>query len=193
MRGFQVLVHPVIAEIFPDDKNTISFFEWISNQIEKKEKLQQFFKWHLEVISEVIDEIDKTATIDFSKKDEPENWAIEFLKKYDDKIRKMRKNSNQVFERFHQLKSEFEKIIPKGHKYEKDAESIMQVFLNRQELLVGKIIFSYRELWFLANQISNSNFKIGSVEDYQEWVKTNYQNLKRVKVMLQQIEREISK
>mgnify|MGYP000383271253 CR=1 FL=1 len=105
----------------------------------------------------------------------------------------MRKNSNQVFERFHELKSEFTKIIPKNHEYDKESKSIMQVFLNRQELLVGKIIFSYRELWFLANQISNSNFKIGSVKDYQEWVKTNYSNLKRVKEMLQEIEREISK
>ena len=193
MRWFQVLVHPVITEIFSDEKRTISFFEWMSNQIEKKEKLQQFFKWHLEVISEVIDEIDKTATIDFSNKGEAERWAIEFLKNYDEKIRKMRKNSNQVFDRFHELKSEFTKIIPKGHEYDKESKSIMQVFLNRQELLVGKIIFSYRELWFLANQISNSNFKIGSVEDYQEWVKTNYSNLKKVKAMLQQIEREISK
>lgn len=193
MSKFQVLVHPVITEIFSDEKNVTSFFGWVSNQVERKDKLKQFFKWHLEVISEVIDEIEKTETVDFSSKDDAKNWAIEFLKNYDEKIRKMRKNSNQVFERFHELKSEFTMIIPKDHEYSKDSERIMQVFLNRQELLVGKIIFSYRELWFLANQISNSNFKIGSVGEYQEWVKANYSNLKRVKAMLQQIEREISK
>ena len=193
MKGFQVLVHPVITEIFSNDERAMSFFEWISNEIEKKEELQQFFKWHLEVISEVIDEIDRTATIDFSNKNEAKKWAKEFLENYDEKIRKMRKNSNRVFKRFHELKSEFTKIIPKDHEYDKESKSIMQVFLSRQELLVGKIIFSYRELWFLANQITNSNFKIGSVEDYQEWVKTNYSNLKSVKIMLQQIERGISK
>ena len=189
----EILVHPVITEIFSNDKNVILFFKWASNQIEKKEKLQQFFKWHLEVISEVINEIDKTKKINFSNKEQVEKWAIDYLKNYDVKIRKMRKNSNQVFERFHELKSEFTKIIPKDHEYDKKLESIMQVFLNRQELLVGKIIFSYRELWFLANQISNSNFKIGSVEDYQEWVKTNYSNLIQVKMKLGQIEYEISK
>ena len=193
MKGFQVLVHPVITEIFSNDKNVILFFKWASNQIEKKENLQQFFKWHLEVISEVINEIDKTKKINFSNKEQVEKWAIDYLKNYNEKIRKMRKNSNQVFERFHELKSEFTKIIPKDHEYYKKLESIMRVFLNRQELLVGKIIFSYRELWFLANQISNSNFKIGSVEEYQEWVKTNYSNLIQVKMKLGQIEYEISK
>ncbi|RMW38476.1 MAG: hypothetical protein EA447_03180 [Nitrosopumilus sp.] len=187
------MVHPVITEIFSNDKKVVLFFEWASNKIEKKENLQQFFKWHLEVISEVIEQIDKTETIDFSNKNEAEKWAKEFLKNYDQKIRKMRRNSNQVFERFHELKSEFVRIIPKGHKYDKESKSIMQVFLNRQELLVGKIIFSYRELWFLANQITNSNFKIGSVKDYQEWVNINYSNLKRVKTMLEQIERVVSK
>ncbi len=187
------MVHPVITEIFSNDENVILFFKWASNQIEKKENLQQFFKWHLEVISEVINEIDKTKKINFSNKEQVEKWAIDYLKNYDEKIRKMRKNSNQVFERFHELKSEFTKIIPKDHEYDKKLESIMRVFLNRQELLVGKIIFSYRELWFLANQISNSNFKIGSVEDYQEWVKTNYSNLIQVKMKLGQIEDEISK
>ena len=121
MRRFQVLVHPVITEIFSDEKRVASFFEWMSNQIEKKEKLQQFFKWHLEVISEVIAEIDKTTTIDFSNKEEAEMWAIKFLKNYDEKIRKMRKNSNRVFKRFHELKSEFTKIIPKDHEYDKES------------------------------------------------------------------------
>ena len=172
-------------------KKQFCFFEKISNQIKQK-KLKEFFKWHLEVISEVIYEVDKTTNLNFSEKNEVENWANEFLKNYDQKIRKMRKNSNQVFERFHELKTEFEKIIPKGDQYQKKSDEIMQVFLNNQELLIGKIIFAYRELWFVANQINDSNFKIGSIEGYQEWVKTNYSNLKSVKIMLQQIHDKIS-
>ena len=187
------MVHPVITEIFSNQENAILFFGQMSNQIKQKQRLEEFFKWYLEVISEVIGEIDKTRTIDFSQKNESESWAKEFLRNYDEKIRKMRKNSNQIFERFHELKAEFGKIIPKGDPYEKESEKIMQVFLNKQELLVGKIIFSYRELWFVANQINDSNFKIGSINDYQEWVKTNYSNLKSVKIMLEQIQNKISK
>ena len=186
------MVHPVITEIFSNEEKAILFFERISNQIKQKEKLKQFFKWHLEVISEVINEIDKTTKVNFSEKDESEDWAKEFLRNYDEKIRKMRKNSNQVFERFHELKIEFRQIIPKVDQYEKESEEIMQVFLNKQELLIGKIIFAYRELWFVANQINDSNFKIGSINDYQEWVKMNYLNLKSVKIMLQQIQQKIS-
>lgn len=186
-------MHPVITKIFSNDKNAMVFFKWISNQVEEKEKLQQFFKWHLEVILEVISEIEKTTKIDFLNNQEAKMWAREFLKNYDEKIRKMRKNSNQVFERFHELKTEFSRIIPKEHKYKDELESIMQVFLNRQELLVGKIIFSYRELWFVANQINDSDFKIGSIHEYQQWVKENYSNLKSVKTMLEQIERVVSK
>ena len=186
------MVHPVITEIFSDEENVILFFERMSSQIKQKERLVQFFRWHLEVISEVINEIDKTAKINFSKKDESENWAKEFLRNYDEKIRKMRKNSNQVFERFHELKTEFGKIIPKENQHKKESDEIMQVFLNRQELLIGKIIFAYRELWFVANQINDSNFKIGSINDYQEWVKDNYSNLKNVKIMLQRIQHKVS-
>ncbi len=69
----------------------------------------------------------------------------------------------------------------------------MQVFLNKKELLVGKIIFSYRELWFVANQITDHNFKLGSVNRYQRWVEENYSNLKSVKNMLENIKEEISK
>ena len=186
------MVHPVITEIFSDEEKAISFFEWMSNQIKQKEKLEQFFKWHLEVISEVIYEIDNTREIDFSQKNKAEGWAKEFLRNYDEKIRKMRKNSNQVFERFHELKTEFGESIPKGEQYEKELDEIMQVFLNKQELLVGKIIFAYRELWFVANQINDSNFQIGSISEYQKWVKTNYSNLKSVKIMLEQIQNKIS-
>ena len=187
------MVHPIITEIFSNDKKVIEFFEWISNQIEDKKRLEQFIKWHLEVISEVIIEIEKTGNVDFSNKDEAKKWANEFLKNYDEKIRKMRENSNQIFKRFHQLQTEFRNIIPKGHEFDRKSESIMGVFLNKQELLVGKIIFSYRELWFLANQITNSNFKIWTIEDYQIWIKANFSNLKSVKIMLQEIESAIKK
>ena len=190
---FQIWFIQSSQKFFQNEEETILFFELVSNQIKQKEKLNEFFKWHLEVISEVIYEVDKTTNLNFSEKNEVENWANEFLKNYDQKIRKMRKNSNQVFERFHELKTEFEKIIPKGDQYQKKSDEIMQVFLNNQELLIGKIIFAYRELWFVANQINDSNFKIGSIEGYQEWVKTNYSNLKSVKIMLQQIHDKISR
>lgn len=187
------MIHPIITEIFPNGEKVILFFRHMSDQIKQKEKLEEFFKWHLDVISEVINEIDRTAKINFAEKNESENWAKGFLKNYDGKIRKMRKNSNQVFERFHELKIEFGQIMPNGNQNETESDEIMQIFLNKQELLIGKIIFAYRELWFVANQINDSNFKIGSIHDYQEWVKTNYSNLKNVKVTLQEIQHRITK
>ncbi|WP_428326795.1 hypothetical protein [Nitrosopumilus sp.] len=187
------MVHPVITEIFSDKRETNSFFLWISNHLEKKMMIREFFRWHLEVISEVIDEIENTKKINFLEKKDAEQWATIFLKNYEEKIRKMRNISNQIFERFHELKAEFKKIISKEQKFEKESKDIMQVFLNKEELLIGKIIFSYRELWFVANQITNSNFKLGSIDKYQEWVEGNYSNLKGVKNVLEHIEKEISK
>ncbi|KFM16373.1 hypothetical protein AAA799D11_00694, partial [Marine Group I thaumarchaeote SCGC AAA799-D11] len=52
------MVHPVITEIFSNDKNVDSFFLWISNRVKEKKSLEEFFRWHLEVISEVINEIE---------------------------------------------------------------------------------------------------------------------------------------
>ncbi|QDI88238.1 hypothetical protein Nisw_01165 [Candidatus Nitrosopumilus sp. SW] len=186
------MIHPTITEIFSDDSKANLFFKWISNQIKERKKMQEFLHWHVEVISEVISEVNKTQKIDFFEKNETEQWAKDFLKNYDEKIRKMRNISNQIFERFHELKTEFKEIIPKDHKYEKESNETMQIFLNKHELLVGKIIFSYRELWFLANHITDSNFKLGSIKKYQEWVDENYTNLKNVKKELKNIEKEIS-
>ncbi|KFM19719.1 hypothetical protein AAA799P11_00459 [Marine Group I thaumarchaeote SCGC AAA799-P11] len=186
-------MHPVITEIFSNDKNADSFFLWVSNRVKEKKSLEEFFSWHLEVISEVINEIDVTKEINFLDKKEANKWAIEFLKNYDKKIRKMRNASNQIFERFHELKIEFNEIISKENKFQKESKNAMQVFLNKEELLVGKIIFSYREIWFVANQITNSDFKLGSIGKYQKWVEENYSNLKKVKDTLQHIEKEISK
>ncbi|MBI1662726.1 MAG: hypothetical protein IS860_04385 [Nitrosopumilus sp.] len=187
------MVHPVIKEIFLNQKKVISFFLWTTNQLNNTGKLQEFFKLHLEVISEVIDEIEKTQDVDFSNKNEAKLWANKFLENYDEKIRKMRNNSNQIFERFHELKKEFDEIILKKHEFEKELNEIMLVFLNKHELLIGKIIFSYREIWFLANQVNDFNFKLGSIESYQKWVKTNFSNLKKMKNSLEDIELEISK
>ncbi len=154
-------MHPIIPEIYSDEKNTNLFFKWISNQVENKERLKEFFKWHLEVILEVINEMDKTRKIDFLEEKEAKLWATEFLEKYEQKIRKMGNASNQIFDRFHELKTEFKKIVLKKCKYEKESNDTIQVFLNKKELLIEKIIFSYREVWFLANQITESDFKLG--------------------------------
>ncbi|AJM92725.1 hypothetical protein [Nitrosopumilus piranensis] len=187
------MVHPVITQIFSKEKNAEIFFSWISKKINNANALQEFFEWHLQVISEVVKEIENTKKVNFEDKPESEVWAKNFLENYDEKIRNMRKKSNQIFERFHELKKEFNNTIPKEHEYYKKSNEIMQVFLNNQELLVGKIIFSYRETWFLANQIIDSNFKLGSIKNYQNWVEANFSNLKKVKQALEYIENEISK
>lgn len=186
------MIHPVITQVFSEDKKTNLFFSWVSKRIKDKKTLQEFIKWHLDVISEAINEIEKTTRINFSNTKEAKLWAGRFLENYEEKIRRMRRASNQIFERFHELQKEFEVIIPNGHEYQEKSRQVMRVFLNKEELLVGKIIFAYRETWFLANQITDSGFKLGSIDSYQEWVQTNFSNLKKVKDSLEQVEKEIS-
>ena len=70
---------------------------------------------------------------------------------------------------------------------------MMDIFLNKKELLIGKLIFAYRENWFLANQISKPNFKLGSIQSYKIWVQNNYVNLKKLDKSLEIIYQEISK
>ncbi|AFS80641.1 hypothetical protein NKOR_03735 [Candidatus Nitrosopumilus koreensis AR1] len=186
------MIHPKITQVFSEDKKTNLFFSWVSEKINNANTLQEFFKWHLDVISEVISEIEKTQMVNFSNKNESQVWASEFLENYEEKIRKMRRTSNQIFQRFHELQKEFQRIIPKEHEYHEKSKQVMQMFLNKEELLVGKIIFAYRETWFLANQITDSDFKLGSIENYQKWVETNFSNLKKIKESLEQIQKEIS-
>ena len=128
----------------------------------------------------------------FQKKQNAKKWANEFLINYEEKIRQMRFVSNQVFHRFHKLKeNEFSNIIKNDVKFKNEILEIMQIFLNKKELLIGKIIFAYREFWFLANQIQNPDFKLGSIKKYKEWVKGNFSNLKELDKSLEIIRDEI--
>ena len=187
------MIHPTISLVFQDNE-TRKFFTWISKEISNKEKLLEFIKWHLDVNKEVINEIMITQKINFSDSTDAKKWAENFLVNYEKKIRNMRQISNLVFERFFQLKNnEFDRIISKNRDKEEEIKNMMNVFLNKQELLIGKIIFSYREAWFLANQICDPDFKLGSIKNYKIWVNNNFSNLKELNKSLCIIYREISK
>ena len=69
----------------------------------------------------------------------------------------------------------------------------IQKFLNKKELLIGKIIFAYREIWFLANQIHHPDFNIGYVKKYKEWNDRNFPNLQKLDKSLGNIHCEILK
>ena len=188
------MIHPKIELIFPDDNKSKVFFSLISKKIKKIDEFLEFINWHLIVVKEVILEIENTKKIDFSKKKSAEQWSNIFLTNYDEKIRNMRKISNLVFDRFHKLKEEeFDNIILEEEQMVSEVKEMMNIFINEKELLIGKIIFAYRENWFLANQISNPEFKLGSVQNYKTWVKSNYENLKKLEQSLEIIYQEISK
>lgn len=188
------MIHPVIESVFPDENKSKMFFSSISQKIKKIDGFLEFIKWHSDVIEEVILEIEKVQHIDFSNKELTKQWSNEFLSNYEEKIRKMRNISNLVFDRFHELKDdEFDKIMIKEEKLGLEIKEMMDIFLNKKELLIGKLIFAYRENWFLANQISNPDFKLGSIQNYKIWVQNNYVNLKKLDKSLEIIYQEISK
>ena len=128
-------------------------------------KLKEFIKWHLDANKQVIEEILKIKQIDLRNSANVKKWADEFLKNYDKNIRELREISNKVFDRFQYLKkNDFEKLINDHPEQREKIENMMKSFLNQNGLLIGKIIFTYREPWFLANQVSNPEFKLGTIE-----------------------------
>ena len=188
------MIHPKIEVIFPDENKSKIFFSLISKKIKKIDEFLEFINWHSKVIKEVILEIENTKKIDFSNKESTKQWSNDFLTNYDEKIRHMRNISNLVFDRFHKLKEEeFDEIILEEKSLAQEIKDMMEVFLNKKELLIGKLIFAYRENWFVANQISNPDFKLGSIQDYKIWVDDNYENLKKLDKSLEIIYQEISK
>ena len=188
------MIHPAIETVFVDNDKLKIFFSWLCQRIKKIDELSEFIRWHLDINREVIREITYTKSVDFSNEVESKKWAEEFLQNYEKKIRKMRRTSNRVFEQFYKLKeNEFDRIIEGNKDYEKDITEMMQIFLNKKELLIGKIIFAYRETWFLAKQINDPNFKLGSVKNYENWVTNNFSSLRELDRSLEIIHLEILK
>ena len=189
------MIHPQIQNFFPNNKETLEIFSDICNQNSKKnEGLSEFIKWHQDTNKQVIQEIEESQEIDFEDEIKGKRWAENFLSDYDEKIRRMRNISNLVFERFHILKkTHFEKLVLAKPENEKKIIKIMNVFLNKEELLIGKIIFSYREMWFLAKSINDPKFCLGSINEYKEWVNANIINLKKLDKSLEIILIEIKR
>ena len=188
------MIHPKIELVFPDEGKSKIFFSQISQKIKKIEEFLEFINWHSKVIKQVITEIENTQKIDFSNKELARKWSNDFLINYDEKIRNMRNISNLVFDRFRKLKNEeFDNMILEEKHLAPEIKEMMDIFLNKKELLIGKLIFAYRENWFLANQISNPDFKLGSISNYKIWVKENYENLRKLDKALEIIYQEISK
>ena len=183
------MVHPVIDEIFSGD-DAAAFFVRASETVEMK-RLLQFVGWHIEVVSETIDGMEEAARVDLTDGEQSKKWASEFLRGYDNVIRGMRKKSSLIFERFHEIDEEMAAAIPRGDAYEAEAARIMGVFLNGRHLLVGRFIFAYRELWFVAKSITDPGFKAGSVGAYRGWCEDNYPNLRSSRVVLQKIYKAI--
>ena len=185
-----IMIHPTIELVFVDNYESRMIFSSICKKIKRVDGLEEFIRWHLDVNKQVIKEITHTQRIDFSDDAEAKKWARGYLNSYEKKIRKMRHISNQVFERFHELnEGEFKGTISDNTDYEKKIRAMIRVFLNRKGLLIGKIIFAYRETWFLANHIQYPNFNIGTIKKYQEWIDENFSNL----IELDKIFRECSR
>ncbi len=188
------MIHPIITKNFSNNDETIFFFSWLCSKINHVEKLEEFIKWHFELSNQIIEEIIHVKKLDFSDHITVKKWAKNYLDEYEEKIRDMRHISNLVFLRFHELKNnEFNRIIVENKNHKKEITEMMNIFLNKKELLIGKLIFAYRETWFLANHIHNPDFKLGTVKAYKNWANANISNLKHTNQSLEIIYNEISK
>ena len=184
------MVHPIFGILFPHEDKSVKLFNSICNKTKEPQRLEEFIKWHIEINQEVINEVSITQKIDFGNKQDATEWASEFLKNYDQKIRDMRNTSNLVFQRFQEINK---KIQENKTEENQEMKNLMKIFRNQNGLLIGKLIFAYRETWFVARKIDQPHFKIGSIPEYQEWVKENIENLKTLNKSLKVIQDSISK
>lgn len=188
------MIHPKVQDLFDEKLDQIQLFSWICEKSKNTEKIDEFIKFHINANSQVIREITKINQIDFSHTEIVRKWAKQFLDNYDEKIRELRNISNQVFDTFQFLKKNiFEKLIAEYPNQEKDMRKMMNVFLNQNGLLIGKIIFTYREPWFLANQINNPDFKLNTIGNFKNWEEENFSNIIKLQNWLEGIHSEILK
>lgn len=188
------MIHPIVQELFDDEDNGVKLFSLICEKSENVDEIEEFIKWHLDENQQVIDEILKIKEIDFSDYANVKKWADEFLKNYDNNIRELREISNKVFDRFQYLKkNDFKKLMNDLPEQREKIENMMKSFLNQNGLLIGKIIFTYREPWFLANQISNPEFKLGTIDYFRKWEKDNFENILKLQKGLEKTHLEIKK
>ena len=188
------MIHPIVQELFGDETRGVKLFSWICEKSDNIEGIEEFIKWHVDVNRQAIDEILKIKQIGYSNSANVEKWAEEFLAKYDKNIRELREISNKVFDRFQYLKkNNFEKLIKDNPGQKEKIKKMMDSFLNQNGLLIGKIIFTYREPWFLANHVSNPDFKLGSAEGFRRWEEVNLENMLKLQKRLEDIHLEIKK
>ena len=188
------MIHPIVQELFDDEDKGVKLFSWICERSDNIEEIEEFIKWHLDANKQVIEEILKIKQIDFSNSINVKKWADEFLENYDKNIRELREISNKVFDRFQYLKkNNFEELMNSEPNQREKIEKMMKSFLNQNGLLIGKIIFTYREPWFLANQISNPDFKLGTIDEFRKWEKENFENILKLQEGLENIHLEIRK
>lgn len=188
------MIHPIVQDLFDDETNGVELFSWVCEELNNTGEIEEFIKWHLDANKQVINEILKIKQIDLSNSINAKKWAGEFLENYDKNIRELRETSNKVFEKFQYLKkNNFEKLIESYPEKRDKIQNMMNSFLNQNGLLIGKIIFTYRELWFLSNQISNPSFKLGSIEEFQRWEAENFESILSLQKEFENIHLEIKK
>ena len=185
-----IVVHPNFDILFPDEDKSLKLFDLICNNTKDPQRLEEFIRWHREINQEVIREVLATQKVDFENEKEAATWASEFLKNYDEKIRNMRNTSNLVFQRFQEINK---KIQENRTDNQSETDNLMKIFRNQNGLLIGKLIFAYREAWFVARKIDQPYFEIGSIQEYQEWVRENLENIIALEKSLQTFQNSISK
>lgn len=188
------MIHPTVQKLFDEESAGLKLFLWICENSKNIEEIDEFIVWHLNANKRVIDEILKIKRIDFEDSAALKEWSDGFLEDYDRNIRELRETSNKIFDRFQHLKrNNFDRLKNSHPERKTEIEQMMNSFLSHNGLLIGRIIFTYREPWFLANQISNPDFKLGTIKEFSRWEEANFENILRLQKVLEDIHFEIKK
>ena len=169
------MVHPNFSrevENLEELKNTFS----TNHEIISDKNQKDFLLMHVNLIKEVILEFENVLGINPKNIKMLEKWAYEFLDNYDFKIRDMRKRSDIVYEKYLVLRE----LLSDLNIEESKKKIILNYFRNSDGLLIGKLIFAYRENWFLAKHVKFSEFQFGTISEYETWVEENLEKLKKI-------------
>ena len=139
--------------------------------------LDELVALHMDLNSQVIKAIERARDADLNDVRRARAWAGEFLSKYDWTIRQMRDTSNKAFQLLSSLMEGCTKAGSGNAGRLGDGTRPLAAFSDGTGPLAGKIIFAYRELWFVARHVTEPGFEMGDVAGYQRWRDENLPNL----------------
>ena len=183
------MIHPTVRNLFVGRPDHIRLFGWVCQEegaAGSAERLEEFVRLHVDASSQVAGGIREAMQTDLSDPQTAGAWADTFLEEYDGRIRGLRRTSDRVFDTFRYLRTDVFAGLSRRHPdREEEIGHLARAFSDSNGPLIGKIIFAYRELWFLARHIRDPGFETGSVRGFLGWAESNLPDIARMQGWLE--------